>query len=378
MKRWLLAGVLVLMVAGVVRAQEIITYRDRVKKKDEVIKAAITAESPSGIKIKVKEGKKDVTRTIKAADIVQIVYSAKDVAALEFRRPFGLEARARLENRPKQRAELLEKALADYRQLEPQLKPTPNARRYIQFKIGELLALEAQDDPSKLKDAIKQLSDFVAANKSSWQIVSALKLLGKLQEEDGDQDGARKTFEELAEIPDVPRELKQESEILVGRLLLRAGKHADAQKKLAGLARTMSKDDVQRPFILAYLAEAQIAQNNLETARKQLEEAIGATTDPRLRGLAYNLLGDFHRKKNQLEDAFWAYLRVDALYNEDPEEQAKALHQLGTLFDQVKKDPIRARECLRKLRDKRFAGTAAQKLLPAEKKDTEKKDGKKK
>ena len=64
--------------------------------------------------------------------------------------------------------------------------------------------------------------------------------------------------------------------------------------------------------------------------------------------------------------ALWQYLRVDALYGEDVEEQAKALYHLVGLFDKVKKDPIRGKECAARLLDKRFAGTAYQRLLMQE------------
>ncbi len=85
--------------------------------------------------------------------------------------------------------------------------------------------------------------------------------------------------------------------------------------------------------------------------------------------MAYNLLGDYYSRKGQAEEAFWNYLRVDAMYNEDIEEQAKALYRLTTLFDKVKKDPIRGKEYADRLQGTRFAGTTYQKLAkPAEKK----------
>ena len=169
----------------------------------------------------------------------------------------------------------------------------------------------------------------------------------------------------------MPKELKQESEILVGRLLLRGSKYEAAEKRLAKLAEGLSEGDAQKPFVQAYLAEAKIGQNKLEGVAKDLDNVIKGTSDGRLRGVAFNLLGDLHGKAGKLDDAFWAYLRVDALYNDDPEEQAKALYHLSALFDKVKKDPARGEECIKRLRDKRFAGTAYQKLLPPDK-DAEK------
>jgi hypothetical protein len=64
------------------------------------------------------------------------------------------------------------------------------------------------------------------------------------------------------------------------------------------------------------------------------------------------------------------HLRVDAPYNEDPEEQAKALYYLRELFDSQKRDPIRAKECARRLQaDKRLAGTVYQRLAAGKDKE---------
>lgn len=150
--------------------------------------------------------------------------------------------------------------------------------------------------------------------------------------------------------------------MLVGRLLLRGGKFDEAHKRLEKLASTMSREAAQAPFVRAYLVESQIGQDKLASAPQELTEVIRSTSDGRARALAYNLLGDFYRKKGNLDEAFWQYLRVDAVYNEDAEEQAKALFHLATLFDKVKKDPLRGKECLSRLMEQRFLGTTHQKL----------------
>jgi hypothetical protein len=260
------------------------------------------------------------------------------------------------------RAKLLTEVTDLYNQLKQQLTSRPTARRYIDHKLAEVAVMQAEDDPSKVETAIKLLSDFKKDNPSSWEIVPTLKTLARLQEESGKTDDARKTYEELAEVPDVPAELKQESEILVGRLLLRGRKFNDAEKKLEKLAARMSAGDAQRPFVQLYLLESQIGQAKQEGVEKHLKEVIRGNSDARVRGTAYNLLGDFYRTNGRAQDAFWSYLRVDAMYNEDPEEQAKALYYLTQLFDKEKKDPIRGKECAARLQDKRFAGTTFQKM----------------
>jgi len=226
--------------------------------------------------------------------------------------------------------------------------------------------MQAKDNPAQMEAAIKALTDFKTAHSNSWQVLPALKTLARLLEDTGKFDDARKAYEELADVPDAPAALKTESTVLVGKLLLRGGKFPEAQSRLEKLLSTISRDDVYYPFVKAYLAEAQMGQDKLGSVQKDLTEAIRGTPDVRLRALAHNLLGDYFRKKGDQEEAFWQYLRVDAVYNEDLEEHARALYHLATLYEKIKKDPQRGKECLRKLLDARYAGTNFQKLAVGE------------
>jgi tetratricopeptide (TPR) repeat protein len=379
MIRRLMAAVLLAGVAAVATAQDAtVRFNDRVaKKKEEEIKGQILEESPAGIKIKGRVGreKETVTKLIATRDILRVEYKSEAVDVLTYKQPFSKEVAGRLAT-GKTRAKLLDEALQGYTKLEAALKDTPNPRRYLQFKIAEVTAVMAQDDVGKRDDAIKRLTDFKTNNPSAWTVVPALKTLAKLLEDAGQTDDARKAYEELAAMPEVPPDLKQESQILVGRLLMRGGKFADAQTRLEKLAGTLSDGDLQKPFVLAYVAESKIGQNKFDGVQKELDAVIKGSSDGKLRGVAYNLLGDLHRKSGRLDDAFWAYLRVDALYHDDIDEQAKALYHLADLFDKVKKDPARGKDCLRRLRDKRFVGTAFQKKLPPEKDETETKKDK--
>jgi hypothetical protein len=354
---------MMLVLVGLSRA-DIVYFKNRATKKEDEYRGTIEEENPVGIKIKLKAGKMEI-KEVPTQDIVRVVYETPDVDPVTFRAPFNKERSARGMTRPKQREKALVEAMDGYIKLGAALRGRPNARRYIQYKIAEVAVLQAQDDPTKVDNAIKLLMDFKQDGKSSWLALPALKTLARLQEDAGRTDDARKTYEELADLPDVPREMRQESEILVGRLLLRGGKPADAEKRLEKLNATMSEGDSQRPLVQAYLAEARIGQNKMDTVEKDLKQLIRGTTDNRVRGVAYNLLGDFYIKKGQGDDAFWSYLRVDAMYNDDVEEQAKALFRLSTLFDKVKKDPIRGKECADRLQGKRFMGTIYQKLAKA-------------
>src|SRR5262249_41594434 len=133
------------------------------------------------------------------------------------------------------RTKALEKALGELKDQHKAVQSNANAHRYVEFKIAEVTAFLALDDPTRRNEAIKLLTAFETANARSWTIVPALKMLARLQEDAKELDDARKTYEKLANVVGVPKELKQESEILVGRLLLRAGKYEDAQKRLEKL-----------------------------------------------------------------------------------------------------------------------------------------------
>ncbi|MFO0876508.1 MAG: hypothetical protein U0840_03965 [Gemmataceae bacterium] len=368
--RGLLAALLILGIVGVTRAQDIVYYFDRASKKEQQYRGKIEEETPTGIKIQVKEGKEMVSKLVPGGIITWVFYEGAEVDKLTYRVPFSKEEKARGETRPKQRGQLLTEALEGYTQLEMQTRAKPTVRRYFLYKMAEVAVLQAQDDPTRAETAIKLLSDFKAGNTNSWQIQPALKTLARLQEEAGKFDDARKTYEELADLPDVPAAIKQESGVLVGKLLLRGNKYAEAEQRLQKLGSTLSAGDAQAPFVKAYLAECQIGQNNLANVARDLNEVIRSSSDPRLRGLAHNLLGEYYRKKGDAADAFWQYLRVDAVYNEDAEEHARALYHLATLFDTVKKDPLRGKDCASRLMDPRFAGTAYQRRLLQETKKT--------
>ena len=147
-------------------------------------------------------------------------------------------------------------------------------------------------------------------------------------EDAGRTDEAREAYEELTKIPDLPPALARQADLLVGKLLLRAGKYADAEKRPSKLLVGLSAADEAKPSVQAYLAECKIGQGSLEGADKGANEVIKSMPTRRC-GSAHNLLGDYYTKKGQQEEAFWHYLRVDALYNEDTEEQAKVLFHLA-------------------------------------------------
>jgi hypothetical protein len=358
------AGWLVLGLSGVARAQDRdkVTYLDGATRKPAEADGSIEQEGPGGIKVRTRAGVVEIP----ALDVLQVNYRTKKVSAFDFRQPAAKEDRARRATKPAERKKYLGEALQGYQALDGMVQGEPNPHRYVRFKIAQVMAQLGQDDPARMDAAVAALKAYKTEFPGGWEIAHCLKLLAKVLEDKGDLEGASKAYGELAAVPGVPQALKQESEILVVRMLLRGNQNAEAERKLGALARTMSEGDPKKAYLDVYLAQSQMAQGNLARVEGQLRAAIRASADPNLRALAYNHLGDYYRRKNRPEDAFWQYLRVEVLYNQDREENARALYYLRTLFDKAKNDPVRAEQCARKLMGKPFEGTAYQRRAAAE------------
>ncbi len=372
MKRFLSATLLLLAFYHVadrpVSAQELVYYivPETRKEAKDALRGKIKSETPGGVTIAV--GKND--QTIPALDIVQIGYTTTKYAPNEFRRPYGHVISALgsdPKSKAKERRDLFAKALDGFNEMLPMLGDNPSAARYVQYRIADVQHLMAVDDPSLRPKALKALEDYTSANPGGWEIVPALKTLARMCEEDNDLPKAMSALERLADLPDAPKDLKREGNVAVSQMLMRAKDYSAAEKRLVALLDTLPPGDPQRAATQVYLVQSQVAQKKTDGAEKQLKDAIAGTGEPLLRGIAYNVLGDYYREKGQTEEAFWAYLRVDAMYNLDANEHAKSLYYLAQLFKDKKfgdrtGDPVRSKNYRDRLMDKRFAESDYQKL----------------
>jgi predicted Zn-dependent protease len=349
-------------------AQDKVSFVNPTTRAIDQVEGTIQEESPAEIKIKLRAG--GMLRTIPATAITEILYQTR-VAALDFRQPFGKEVRAGQATRDGDRKRLLSEALKEFEELAPQVKGTPHAYRYIRFKIAQVTAELGKEDPARARAAVALLTAYKTDFPTGWEIVPALKLLARVQEEQGALEAAGKTYAELADLAGLPPSVKQESEMLLSRLLLRGGKPAEAAKRLQALLASLPTDDARGPLVRVLLAQSRLALGETRGVEDQLKTALANSSDPGLRAAAYNTLGDYYRLSKQDEEAFWHYLRVDVLYIQDKAEQAKALYYLAPLFERVKKDAARARECREKLKDRQFSGLEYQRRAEVEKKDEE-------
>jgi hypothetical protein len=369
MTRHPLAAALALAVVTAIspasRAQDEILFFNRKTQKEERLKAVVLEEAPGKISYRVGSGDPE---EIAATDVVEIDYQApKTINNVDYRDPFGKERRAALEKDPAKRKETLQQALAGYRAILPKLEGSKAHRRNAHFHIAQVLARLAEDDPSQLDAALEAATRFKKEHGDGWQLVRAVKLLVRLQEQKGDAAGAVASYEEAAANEALPPEVRHEFGLLAVRHLLRKGQHEAASKKARALQADVPKDDPLAPRVEVYVAACDTAAGRLDGVEKRLKAVLEGGAGGDVKGLARNTLGDYYRAKGQAEDAFWQYLWVDVYYNQDREELARALYHLAKLYAEVRKDALRSRECLERLCDeKEFGGLEYHKRALAE------------
>jgi hypothetical protein len=359
---------LVLTASGFAQTRDRVFYISRAKNavKEDVFRGQIMEETPQNIV--VTRGTQ--TEKIPAVDVLDVDHEIPADLNIDVRaKARKEEATGDKESDPAKRLKFYDQAIAGYKELLAKLGKTDKyqlAQRHLEFKVAQLLARQAEEDPSRLDAAITALAEFKNKHPNGWQIGQAGKLLAQSQFAKGDLKGMLATYEELARRDDLGDALHQEFQLLGIKALLRAGAFADAERKLTALAATLAKDDPQATRIAIYLAMCK-AKTNLPDAEKRLLAVLAGDAEPAVKGLAHNALGDAYRLNNRLDDAFWQYLWVDQEYNQDREEHAKALYYLSTLFDRVKKTPARALACREKLlNDNLFKGLEYQKLAAKE------------
>ena len=363
----LIIGLLALLsLTGVVYGQDKVIVVDRKTGKEKEVSGQIQDETPAGITL--KQG--TATTLIPALDVNHVAYRLGEVKNFEYIVPFNREKSGLDTVRHPDAADrktLLREAHNEYEKLAPKMRDNPFAYRYLQYKIAVVQVYAAREDEAKRDAAIAALNNFRKEFVTGWEIVPCLKLLAQMQEEKGDVDGARETFKELRTLPGVTKDLVRESNLLIANMLMRGKRYAEAETTLREARATMPDDDPQKAALTVYLCQAQMMQGKTQEIEKQLQSAIAGTSEPSLRALAHNTLGDYYREKNQNEDAFWQYLRVDVLYASDREEHARSLFWLSKLYESVKRDKAKAQECVERLKSKDFEGAEFARRLAAEK-----------
>lgn len=351
----LLASTWYVIVAGLLsspplRAQDTIRYFDRKTMKEAATASGnIVEETPARVVYKPAAA---APREIAAPDILDITYEVPAAIKLAYRAALAderkvLDPAVKEEDRKKAFLD----ALKGYQEILPRLagEKTRFAERHVQYKVARLYAGRSEDDPSLTEPALAALGKFMKDHADGWQVSHCATVLARLQVDRGDYEGARKTYEQLAAISNLPKEVRQECELRTVETMIRGKKLAEAEARLQALLKGLPANDPQAVRVSIYQAACQGASGKLAEAVSRLEEIIAKNTDKDVKALAYNTLGDCYRWNSQAKEALWPYLWVDVIYHQDRQEHLKAIAQLATLFEQ-QGDTARAKEYRDKLR----------------------------
>ncbi len=293
--------------------QDTVRYRGRGPRGERPIQQVngkIESESLAGIKV--------------AGNII----AASDIVDVEYETPGGIRIDMR-EARQADESHKIDDAIRRYRALaaSPAATSNPALKRSFEFKVATLMSAKADISPVELKAATAALTKWTQDHPDSWQRLPASRLLARLHldADPPNYDAARRVFDELAALPAIAPQLKNDCQLASVDLYLSQRNNNKAKQLLDALATSDPRVPIYR---IACLAEP----GNADTVAKQLEDLL-PKADESVKATIYNLLGDTRRlQPAKQKEARFAYLWVELIYNQDSVETAKAQDNLAELF----------------------------------------------
>jgi len=321
--------------AASAQSRDKVIYRDRTVKpeKNSDFEGTIVEETVNGVKGKPPVGP---DRVFAVTDIIDVSYAPPRVQEIPFQPIAAAETALRTGAADKARvAELIKNYTAFLNNLkEPK---AVGLRRHIAYRLAVLKA----DSATKREEQLDALAEMNKARKevaSSWQLVPLARRQVQLLADMDRLDEAARVLEETAKAPGLVKELKQELELTLIDVSIRAGKAGDIEGRITQALQTLPPDDPMAGRLKVYQIGAQAGKGDVQKLTTQLKQMIDQSKDTGLMALAYNTLGDCYNAAGLKKDAMWAYLWVDVVYNQDKAEQAKAVERLSRVFKELNDD----------------------------------------
>jgi tetratricopeptide (TPR) repeat protein len=305
------------------------------------LRGSITAESSKELTIKVTQAGKTEEVKVTLGDVAEVKYDG--AAGLAIRTAAGME-----------RAGQYVKAIESYQKAAAAANDTGFVAQASQFGQARSLAKIALQDRTRLDEAIKSLEDFRGKHADSRFHYVLHDLLGQLQMEKGNDAAAAQAFGELASAP--IGDVKLKASVWQGRLLMKAGKFAEAQGKfeevIAANVKTPAEKLRQQEALLA-IGDCLVKQKKLDEAEQMFRKVIDEASpeESELQAATCNALGDVLREAGKTKEALLAYLEVDLLYSTQKAAHARAIYYSSILWDQVGRgdNATESREKLKRL-----------------------------
>ncbi|HZZ77715.1 MAG TPA: tetratricopeptide repeat protein, partial [Gemmataceae bacterium] len=316
-------------------------------------------EDARGVQIAIKKGEQFVP----AGDIIDIHYDEVKPVKLTLSGGAYLEAKkaeaeADAATDPALRRTATTNAIKHYKETMAQMKPPHKyAARNFDYKVAVLTLRQAQGDPIAMKDAMARLDSFKTRYPNSWQINQIVPTLAQLQMDAKDFKGAIATYQEMADLEVFPVEVRRNAELMVVQVTVKSGDFKGAQKKLDDIEKKAAGNVPFLSRVKMTRAELLVGEKKIDQAVPILKQLIKDNKDAQIKAEAHNTLGECLFKSNRYSEAVWEFLYVDAVYNQDRNERAKALYYLWKTFEQLNNDE-RSKECRRMLmNDPQFQGS---------------------
>lgn len=334
MWRLFMSVVLVLVVSPTALAQDVIRGTD-----NENLRGTVTAISPTEVTLTKASGGEEVVAVDK---IDRLEFDGEPPQLRDARRMFhggnfanALRVLANVDGAGIERQEI------------------KSDLEFYRLACNARLAM-SEDEISK---AGTQMRKFVQENSNSHHFFQANELLGDLLVAYKRYPAAQEAYQKLADSP-FP-EYKLRAGIAVGMALVAQGKHAEALAAfdtalaLTGEASTPQAQALHQAGVLGK-AECLAEMNQVDEAIKLIEGSISELSkdETELHAKAYIALGNCYRKRpDAKKEALLAYLRVDVLYDTNPQAHAEALYHLAILWNELGK-PERAIDATNVLKER--------------------------
>ena len=210
---------------------------------------------------------------------------------------------------------------------------------FLKAYVAARTALAGTGDVAKAGSA---MVGFVKNHPNSFHVLQANELIGDLLVAGGNYAAAAGYYEKLAAAPWPAYQMR--AKVLLGKAKLAEGKTEEAK----ALFQSVVDADAKGADATTVAADLGIAR--CLAAEKKYEEAIAAArkviaaVDPEntpVSAQAYNTLGTALAAAGKKRDAVMAFLHVDVLYFNSPDDHAEALENLAELWTELNR-PERA------------------------------------
>lgn len=348
----LLAVVVGLLVPSLGFAQ-----KDRVRFRDagkEIEQEGDVVEQPTGLELTGADKKK---KTILASEIIRVDYTTLEAFKLDIGR---LEGGDGLKDPAKAVA-----YYADKLKTFPATGPE-KTKRYFGFreaywsgKVADA-KIDAGEFKNEAKKAADKMTAFVKANNKTWEQWTVGRNAARLYAETGDWTGVETVLKMLVAVPNSPPELKNDVKAALLSYSIWLGKFGESSVLLADLegdakgspatAETVAVYKLAMPLFADKPVDAGDApamaqrKTKLTELSKKLDEAVSKAKFPATRTAAFALLGELYAVNQMPREAMWNFLWVDAVYNQNRDEQVMAVNRLASVFSVMgEKDGEKAR-----------------------------------